>query len=54
MDIAKIYPNSIVFRIGMLYSMFILFLINLIIMWSLQEGTAQDMQPMMYSRTRND
>lgn len=38
-DMAKIYPNSIVFRIGMLYSLFILFLNNLFIHWWLQEGT---------------
>jgi hypothetical protein len=38
-DISKIYPNSIVFRIGMLYSLFIVFLNNLFIGWWLQEGT---------------
>lgn len=53
-DIAKIYPNSIVFRIGMLYSMFILFLINLIIMWALQEGTHGVMQQTMYNHTKKD
>lgn len=43
-DLAKIYPNSIVFRIGMLYSMFIMFLINLFITWWLNEGTTNLIQ----------
>jgi hypothetical protein len=37
-DIAKIYPNSVVFRTGMLYSMFIQFLLSLFITWWLNEG----------------
>jgi len=43
-SIAMIYPNSVVFRIGMLYSVFILFLVNLFITWWLNEGTSRLMQ----------
>lgn len=37
-EIAKTYPNCIVFRIGMLYSMFLLFLETLFIHWWISTG----------------